>query len=283
MFVDLAGFEKAGCRGERRTTEDREIDRPPGITKNVSKSMNIGGDDLRNFLRTAHLFVGLSFLAACSSASHERVRETFADVDTISLAPVSVVGIPGDTDEAARYVEEVLVADLERRGFDVIRPSEHRDLGPSPVSQTDGLTAANTNGSTGESAHPEPALENRADIVAHPTIELTVVDFSQANAGWDGASQRIEETFAPDCSGCLRALHFYKGEVPASTFRIKMVNAANDVVYTGSGGIELLVRYAHQSFTKADFEQIPDAELFQDEDRMKEAVRHALKPLIETN
>lgn len=243
---------------------------------------------MRNFLRIYYLLIGLSLLAACSSASNNRVKEAFKEIDTIALSPMSFVDVPFSMHGAARQIEEVIVAELERSGFRVIPSSEHQNIHVSAVSQVGSLAESEAKEANGENVsqaieltHKELAGKHQVDAFAYPTIEFASADFRKGVASWHGVSQTIKEEIAPDCSLCGRVLHLYEGTIPASSLRLKIFNTDNDVIYTGNGGIELLARYVHQSFTGAGSEPIPEEELFRNRDRINEAVQVAFKAIID--
>lgn len=241
---------------------------------------------MRNVPSTCCFLVGLSVLVSCSSTS--QVRENFQQIDTIALAPMTFERVPASLHGTAGQIEDVIVAELERAGFDVVPSSEHGNDDLSARSETGEEARPRSFDINDEEASPgleqtgtTAADQQGADAVLYPTIEFAQVNFKEGVARWDGVSQQIEETIAPDCGWCMRVLHMYEGKIPASSLRLEIVDPGDQVIYTGAGGIEVLLRYVHEGAASAESEPIPEDELFKNEERIDEAVRIALKPIAE--
>ncbi len=220
---------------------------------------------------------GLSLLAAGAVNAQEEEpfkvdRRSFDDVyPVIALAPIDATPYLQMSDEVAAIIEEELIDRLERQKYTVIPSARLAAIRAKMTEQVGGLIDP----ATGETDPArEQAVRDHAfrelwftedfDALAIAQVSILQVPIENDRAEWDGVEQRIER------EGRSRN---YTANVSVTSLTLGIYDAANKPVYVWYGGLEPLMYRDREQLVPLD-----PSQLFQDEDKIREAVEIATDP-----
>ncbi|UCG52128.1 MAG: hypothetical protein JSW58_00820 [Candidatus Latescibacterota bacterium] len=203
-------------------------------------------------------------------------KEFRQNIKIIAMAPVEMVeGLPDPTPIEEAF-DSLIVAELYSAGYSVVRPHEYTAIW-NRITAEEGGFRDSTGGRDEErltSAMFRTLKELRAsfeiDAVLFPDIVVVEAQFAAGTAVWDGAEQRIE-TGGPATSIFSGS---QRGVVGALSLRVSMRGRDGTTLFVNSGGIEVL-----STISGKEFSNVPRQELFTNDERNRESVKIALKPL----
>lgn len=171
-------------------------------------------------------------------------RDFKKQVDVIAMTPVAAAEGLVLRPEIAALLEAEISKKVSKKRFDVIAADKYQDF------QT-AFTA------------------DKANSVLSAQIVYVGATFKKDEAEWDGAEQEVEKT-----ENSLYDLMEgdFEGKIGATSLLLEFIDAGGNVMFSGSGGIELVMKRNGKSFIS-----LPADGLLKDEKRLKKAVERALK------
>ena len=110
------------------------------------------------------------------------------------------------------------------------------------------------------------------DGIINVQVLAVAAPFAKDKAQWGGTSQKIKHR-GDGLFGAILGKD-YGGYVAASAIRVLISDRSGKPVYNWSGGIEVMMQRNGQKF-----EELPVENLWQNEKRVRKAVKYALKPI----
>lgn len=199
-------------------------------------------------------------------------------VKIIAVANVYLPDGMQDPDPIKENFGNLLMAELRRYGFTVVRPQEYETIWNRVVAELGGLE----DDSEDQRDHAKIAqamaqtLDGlragfKLDAVLIPSIVVAEAPFAAGRAMWDGTTQSIKMGGA----GAGFWSGSPEGRVGALSFSVTILSTSGETIFVNAGGIEVLSKLEGKRFVL-----VPRDELFTDQLRIENSVRLALKPLF---
>jgi hypothetical protein len=220
-----------------------------------------------------HLPMGQASQDAFIGASKKNLKKDF---DSVALMPVDAPDVVKMPDEVAQLIESEVVKILEKEGFEVLGPQAMRDIRENmeqllKVSDTD-QNLDEKRAAILEHSYREFLFRHKVKAIVALRVHVVAAPFANDKAEWDGTSQKIKHSG----DGLMKLIggQSYTGSIGASSLKVTFWDRAERLLYSSSGGIEVLM----QRNAKA-LETLPDDQFWKDEMRIRKAVKIALQPL----
>ncbi len=215
----------------------------------------------------------LAFSAAAADDSPFRMDKKLfkSRVKVVALSPIDAAPALQMPDSAEVIVQGEITKHLEKRGYEVIPASVLRTLRATMEQQVGGVQNASTgqvdNARTQavrEHSYRELMFRYPVDAVVAIRLQVVNAEYEADRAKWDGAKQRVKN------KGSGR----FKGTIAASSVSISIFDRNEKLLFTNRGGLEVLLERRRQQFFP-----LPPENYFQDEKRIRDAAKKAVKPL----
>jgi hypothetical protein len=191
-------------------------------------------------------------------------------LDTVALAPVAIPEELPDSSRAQAAFEVLLTAELQSLGITVVPARKAGATWQRLLDSVGGFYSAYTGEVDAAKYHAvrngtlrELHARFGADALLRSRIGIVTVNWTNGNAKWDGTSEGI----GGGASGTL----------PALTLFVELDDPNGNVVYTGRGGIQVMMKTS--LLHRDQLHDLDPAKLLTDEGRNRNAVRLALDPL----
>jgi len=182
-------------------------------------------------------------------------------------------------DEVRANFESLITTELKKAGFEVVPAKEFEALWKEGAEAAGGLFDP----ATGKLAQAKldrlyesvfGTLKERfhADAVLGPQFKTTSAKFSSGRATWDGVHQTMTKGFW----GAMAGGNSY-GSIPAISLIVFIADSQGNDLFVNGGGLQVAVKLGANS----KFVEVPQDELFANQERNAGAVREALEGLAE--
>lgn len=207
-------------------------------------------------------------------------EEFYNKTKTIALIPVDLPKGLADPESVRGKFEALLEEKLHEGGFLTVPSKEYAEIWKRMTEQIGGYFDP-VSGKRDESKfktvweHTYRELNTKFNINAllQPNIQVFKINWSGTTVRWHGTSESIISTGQFLLDSVVGISRY--GTVPALSLTVCIQDIHGVTEYLNSGGIQLLSK-----LSGAKFEQVPQHELFANEERNRDAVKIALEPLI---
>lgn len=235
---------------------------------------------------TGSLWVGLILIFATTFSGAQSSKEAFVGIKKsalkkehqyLAIAPLDTAPDLKMPDAVRILIEQEVVKRLEKEGFKILPPQvmlEIRQQMKDLVGLNDQVSKEDSQkiAAVLDHSYRELMLRHKIDGVVSLRVRAVGAPFMNDKAEWDGASQKIKHKG----DGLMKFIagKNYGGTIAATSLKVSIWDRRETLLYSWAGGIEVLM----QRNAKA-LEYVPVSEFWQDEKRIKNAVKIALKPL----
>lgn len=217
--------------------------------------------------------VALLFSSAVCAKDDEafliREKDFKKQVKVIALTPIDAPPVIGMTRSAELIIEEEITARLRKRGFEVIPAQTLADIRSTMTAQvTSDLDSGQIDAARAqavrEHSYREMMFRHPLDAIALVRVEIVNASFENDKARWHDTNQKVEH------SGRGK----FSGTIPASSVSVLIFDRNEELLYSHSGGLEVLMRREETQFVR-----LPEGSYFQDEKRIRKAAKESVAPL----
>jgi hypothetical protein len=196
----------------------------------------------------------------------------------VALTPVGMPGGIENEDAIKTKFEALVTAKLQEGNFRVIRSEEYGTIWKEMTEKLGGFFDPLT-GKRDEQKYKtvrehtlrELATKTGADAVMGIAVSVVRVNFGANVASWHGTRQDL----VPGGAFTAYLIGGSSGTVPALSLFVALSDIHGTDMYSNAGGLHVLSKISAGRFV-----EVPQAELFADEDRNRKAADIALNPLI---
>jgi len=198
-----------------------------------------------------------------------REKDFKKQVRVIALTPIDAPLVIGMTKSAARMIEEEITARLRKRGFEVIPAQTLADIRTTMTEQVTSTTdtgqidAARAK-AVREHSYREMMFRHPLDAIALIQVEIVNATFENDKAKWHDTKQKVEHSGRGN----------FSGTIPATSVSVLIFDRNENLLYSHSGGLEVLMRR-----DDAQFVRLPEGSYFLDEKRIRNAAKNSVAPL----
>ena len=234
---------------------------------------------LGNLLVAVFALLASSMVYAAKSEAYKIKKKDFRkQIETVALVPADAPQWMKMSPELKASIEAQITKLLSRKGFDVL---------PSDKMQAIRTTMAGQLGSM-KTAEGELDIEKQEAVLEHslrellfrnPSIDAVLgirvrfvpAPFENDRAKWHEVTQKVQKS--DNSLYDLMTGGKYTGHIGASSLDVSFWDRSNKLLYHNSGGLELVMMRNGKQLNR-----LPAAQLFQDEKRIKSAIKIAFKP-----
>lgn len=195
----------------------------------------------------------------------------------LAVAPLDAAPALKMPNTIRQQMETAIVERLEKEGFKVLAPDVMRNIREHMKT----LVGLGDNSDQKDTAKAEAVRDHsyRELMYRHPVngiVSIRVLPvsapFMNDKAEWHGTSQKIKHRG----DGLMKFItgKSYGGNIAASSLKVAIWDRQENLLFSWAGGIEVLMQRNAKSL-----EPIPASQYWQDEKRIRNAVKLALKPL----
>lgn len=231
------------------------------------------------------MFRGIIFLLTlCASvvtfAEQPKPKEAFLQVkkstlkkeyNYLAISPLIAAPAVAMPASVQKQVQEAVVAGLQKKGFKILPANNYQQIEQGFQNQYSSVSAQNrdkVNQLIKGHTYRELFFQYPVDGYISLGVLPVSASFRKNKAEWHGTSQKIKHKgdgfFGKD----------YEGYIAASAIKMTISNRDGEPLYHWASGVEVLM-----SRNGRKLEQLPSAELWQDEKRIRKAIKYLLKPM----
>ncbi|MCB1661705.1 MAG: hypothetical protein KDI24_13595 [Pseudomonadales bacterium] len=194
----------------------------------------------------------------------------------LAVAPLEVAAALKIPDATRTSIESEIINQLEKEGFKILPPKVIQDI-RDHMRQLVGLNDVTEENDVEKLAavldhsYRELLLQHNIDGVVALRIRTVGAPFANDKAEWHGTKQKIKHKG----DGLMTFItgKNYSGTIAASSLQISIWDRRENPLYSWNGGIEVLMQRNGKNL-----EYMPENQFWQDEKRIKKAIKLALKP-----
>lgn len=219
--------------------------------------------------------------APAEEASPYRVdeRDFGRTIRKVAVAPADAAQRVHMPDAVARLVEEEVIRLLDRKGYDVMPVSAYAAIQDRMTDAVGGLNDPSTGALDPDKAAAvrdhsfrEMLRSHDMDGVVRIRVRHVGAPFAEDRAEWDGVKQEVE--VRKEERGSPYRGKKMSGTIAASSVQVSVYDRNENLLYSAQGGVELVMRRAGP-----EFEELAPGQLFQDDKRLRNAVKLAVREL----
>jgi len=195
----------------------------------------------------------------------------------LAIAPLESAASLHMPESVRDMIEAEVVKRLKKEGFNILPPKAMREI-REHMRELVGLTElpdendAKKLAAIHDHSHRELLLRHKVDGVVSLRARVVGAPFMKDKTKWDNTSQKIKHKG----DGLMKFItgKGYGGTIAASSLKVSIWDRRDRLLYSWSGGIEVLMQRNGKAL-----EKIPATQFWQDEKRIKNSVKLALSPL----
>lgn len=195
-------------------------------------------------------------------------KEFRKQYENLAVMPIHAVEIAFLPEELKPLIMEEVLKYLEKEDFDVLPPEVVTSLESELIDRYGGPVPPSIREIVDQHIKREVLHQHAVDGIVEVTVAVVQAPFSSDKASWSGTKQKIEVSGDGWFGGGK------SGNVYASSIHVAVLDRSGTPRYFWSGGVEVMMHREGETM-----KSLPREALWQDEERIRDAVEYAFKPL----